>query len=167
MNANVAATAGASVGRKKSVRYTLTPRRGLTRSDAVKIAKKIRIGTPKTMIQTVFLTAVQKYGSFVGEGVVQADDDRVEREDEEPDHPGRHEQQDAHVIVTAPAPLSLRPRTRPDVRLRPRRRLCRGSDRESSYGPAACWRSVLVRSVAVWRPACTSVVLPVCHSAAN
>src|SRR5262245_4476518 len=64
-NASAAATAGASVGRKNIVRYTVTPRRGRTSSDAVATATMIRSGTPHRMIQAVFLIAVQKNGSFV------------------------------------------------------------------------------------------------------
>src|SRR5262245_54883613 len=63
--ASAAATAGANVGRKNKVRYTVTPRRGRTSNDAVAIATMIRSGTPHRMIHAVFRIAVQKNGSFV------------------------------------------------------------------------------------------------------
>src|SRR3954447_1749942 len=68
-NASAAATAGARVGRKNSVRYTVTPRRGRTNSDAVATATMIRNGTPHRMIHAVLRTAVQKNGSFVNMNV--------------------------------------------------------------------------------------------------
>jgi hypothetical protein len=59
-NTSEAPTVGAIDGMKNSVRYPLTPRLGRVSSIAVMMPKKIRSGTPKTMIQSVFLTDVQK-----------------------------------------------------------------------------------------------------------
>jgi hypothetical protein len=50
---------------KKIVRYARIPRLGFVSIQAVRMARAIRIGTPHTMIQMVFLMACQKCSSLV------------------------------------------------------------------------------------------------------
>src|SRR5262249_49637397 len=102
----------------------------------------------------------------VGERVVQTRQDGIEREDEEPDQPGRQEQQHPEDVLARPPTLGGRTRARLKGRPRPRDGVARRRrDRSSSYGAFCdCCRSVSVWVVAVCKPPCRSVVLPVCHS---
>ncbi len=59
----VAATGGASAGRKKRVRKKLPPRLILVSSWAMSSAETIRTGTMKTTNHKVFRSAFQEFGS--------------------------------------------------------------------------------------------------------